>query len=287
MVDTIEPGYMGVAEIGGFSVRCTDFSGDVNQEFGFYNHVIGLNDTTPADSKTKDEAIGVIQPQRTFVKPNPLSIEGTMSFPATENNLSFFFDSIKYGTYIDEFTFYYYCRESRKFLDSRLSTFSLEITAGEILNITVGFVSKEIEDAAGLKAYSTAEKLITWDQVDITINDADFSSNDLLKGFTLDVTNPIEMIYTLLPSNNMSDLAPHDLRIGMQEVSGVVTFYLRDGLDILPDCVDPAAASTIDLDIPGLNETLNVLFLPRKTSGVTNAVASTIGFVGIDKALGD
>ena len=293
MAKTIQQGYIGIVEFPGINpTRCSDFGVNVDQEFGTFDHIIGLNDTVPLTSSTKGEAVGVIQTQKTFVRPMPLMIQGSMSLPADIASLNYLFDKIKTGAYIDSFNFYYYCDYGRKFTDVRLNSFSFSITAGDTLNITVGFAAKGLEEipAAASTHYKDAVKLVTWDTVSITVNDADFSSNDLLKEFSLDVSNPITPIYTAQPDNDFSDLAPHDLRIGMQEVSGVLSFYLEDGIDKLPDCFDPALASTIDIVVGGgggnFTQTVNVLLLPKKTTGSVGPVVSTIGYIGIDKAFG-
>jgi hypothetical protein len=116
---------------------------------------------------------------------------------------------------------------------------------------------------------------------------ANFNSNDLIRSFNLEVTNPIHRIYTSDPDNDMSKLGPHDLRIGMQEVSGTIEFYNIDGLDILPECDVPGTLSTINLTVNAFNTNINVQFLPRKTSGGLGAIVSTMGFVGVDKAFGE
>jgi len=286
MAEDIYTGYMGIGVFGGKSVRCTDFNANVNQEFGFYNHVIGLNDTTPGGSKTKGENIGNWRTQRTFVKPNPLMIEGSASFPATESNISYFFNFIKTGSFVGDISFYYNCLEGRTFQNARLSSFTLDVTAGDILNITVGFAAKSVFSVGGGTPYKDPEKLLTWDQVSIQVNDLNFSSSDLLKSFTLDAKNPIIPIYTNDPKNAFSDLAPRDLRLGIQEVSGAVTCYNVDGPLALGDCGFPAAPSVINIVAGTFSAFINCLLLPAQVTGSTGPTTTSVGFVGVDKAFG-
>jgi hypothetical protein len=282
----IEPGYIGISDVDGTLFRCTDFNVNANQDFEFYNHTIGLNDTIPADDATKGEDIGVHQTQRTFVRPGRWSLGGSVSFPATNDTatVSKFFESIKTGSVIDALTMWYYCKNGRTYKDCRTDSFTLDVTAGDIVNVTAGVKAKTFDENGGDQpSFQVAQKLVTWDEFDISVAGAAFDDS-LIKSFSLAVNNNAQEIYTLDPDNDQSELGPHDIRLGMQEVSGTITIYLRDGDVLLPDCVDPAVPTVINIGFAGWNTNINVLFLPIKSSAAIGPVTTTIGFVGIDKA---
>lgn len=281
----IEPGYIGIADVDGTLFRCTDFGVNVGQTFEFYNHTIGLNDTIPAGDATKGEDIGVVQSQRTFMRPSPWSLSGSVSFPATEDTTAFekLFESIKTGSKIDDLTMWYYCANGRSYKDCRTSNFSIDITAGDTVNVTAGVKAKTFSDLGGAQPrFDTAEKIVTWDKFEISTGGA--FDDDLIQGFSLEVNNNAQEIYTLLPDNDLSQLGPHDIRLGMQEVSGTITVYVREGEVLIPDCIDPAAPTVINIGFAGWNTDINVLFLPIQTNANVGVVTTTVGFVGVDKA---
>jgi len=290
-METISQGYIGIAEFGGLKVRCEDFGVNLQQDYQFYNHAVGLNDDVTGGGKTKGEKVGTINIQRTFFRPGVFKIEGSMSFPATEVNIPYFFNLIKTGNYIETFSFYYYCIDEtkigRKFNKVRLSNFNLEVTAGEIIKVTVGFVAKDYESATGLPDYTDSEKLLTWDMAEIIVDSTPIDTEKGLSAFSLSVDNKVEAIYTLQPDNDLNALGPHDLRLGIQEVSGTLTYYNITGLKVLPECEKPYEKGTITVTMGAFTTPINTIFLPAQVSGSSGTITTSIGFVGVDKAFGD
>jgi hypothetical protein len=283
----IYTGYMGHGVLNGQNFRCTDFNVNVEQQFEFYNHIIGLNDTIPAGPDTKGEAVGTPQIQRTFVRPGVIGLQGSVSFPAAyfSTIAQEFFDYTANGDIFD-LELYYHCEggSGRQYEDSRVNSLSIDITAGDIVNFSVGVMAKSFQEIGTPSNFTAAQKLITWDEVTCSVAGI---NDDRIKAFSLEVSNNGQYIYTLDPNNGLSELAPHDLRLGMQEVSGTITVYNRsEGDNILPDCTNPTAPIEIELSWAGFAATLQVLLLPKQTNSSTSALTSTIAFVGVDKALG-
>jgi hypothetical protein len=210
------------------------------------------------------------------------------------------FEFIRTGAFIDEINYQYFCSEAggddgtRMFKDSRLDSLSISSTAGDIVNVSMNVFSKTIESPGGsAEQYDAPEKLITWDKVELSVNDMNIDSS-LVQSFELEIKNNVKPIFTASPDNDTNDLGPHDLRVGSQEVTGTLSVYGMDGVDFLADCggggADPAAPSTIGLKIGGgavLDVTITCVFFPRSTDGKTSAIVSSIPFMGVDYALGE
>jgi hypothetical protein len=278
----IHHGFSGILDLDGTRIRCTDFSPNIQQEVSFYDHAIGLNDTNETDEGTKGEAIGTIQTQKRIWRPGTILPGGSASFPATNLNVSSFFTHAKYGT---EFTVIagYYCDTggniiAREYKKCRINTFGISVTAEDIVQMNVDFVGKEVNDVT-VTGTTTAEKLITWDKVSLT--SAGFSGD--IQQFELEVNNSASPIYTALPGATGSDLLPKDIRLGVQEVTGSVTVYDKQGIKFLPLT---GGDDTIDVVIDSLSFTLNCVFKPLQISGQNAPIITSIPFAGIDKAFG-
>ena len=280
-------GYMGLATVDGTNVRCTAFNINPTQTPSFYDHVIGVNDTIPTDSSTKGEEVGVIQTQRTLWRPSPIIINGSMSFPATEETSSLLFDHAKYGTYITEINFVHYCEASKTYFNCRVNTYNFSVSSGDIVNITSELYARDIQDGTNLNQYTDAQKLITWDKVTVNISPS-LGTGINLEGINFNVNNNLVPIYTsdptLIDPSITNKLYPADLRLGMQHVSGNLLIYLRKGTTLLNIST---AITTISISCPGFSTTINVILTPEQIEGIIGPVITTIPFVGVDKAFGE
>ena len=280
------PGYVGIAEIDGTKIRCTDFNVNPSQSSSFYDHVIGLNDTVPGTPATKGENIGVIQTQKRMWRPSPISISGGITFPATEDNIAIFFNHVKLGTYFDiNFTYHKGSpSKARLFKNCRVNSFSFSSTASDILNISAEVMAMDIEGGAVSTSYTDAEKHITWDKIVIT--SADIPVSIPIQSFNFTVNNNLQYVYSVDP--NPSDSAsnkflPRDLRVGMQEVTGDMSVYLEYGVDFINQLT---GMSELLLTCPGLTTPIFVVFQPRQLPGAIGPVIRSIPFVGVDKVFG-
>ncbi len=284
MLNILCPGYIGVAQVGAQIIRCSDFSVNPSQTVLFYDHTIGLNDTVPADSKTKGEEIGFRQIQKRIARPSPISIQGGFSFPATSlsggNNFQFLFNNAKFGNYFNLFFQYHRGggQNGRTFSNCRVNQFSFSIVAGDILNIKVEIFAKDMSEFGSVASYVEAEKLITWDMVDVTSSDVFTASG--IAGIDFTINNNLKNIYT----NFGTSFLPTDIRIGMQEVSGSVSVYNLPGNTFISS---GTLSTTIGVSAPGFNTQLNVMLFPQQAAGSIGAVITKVPFVGVDYALGE
>jgi len=214
---------MGICEIDGLKIRVSDFNVNVKQEVSFYDHIIGLRDSVPKGLSTKGDA-GNLNVQKYFWRPGTKICTGSFTFPATVFNLQKTFDLARNG---DEFklTFHYACDDVARVFDKcRVNNFTFTSTAGEVVTVQVDVMGRYIEEGTGTLRYDTPEKLITWDQVEITTD-----STNPVQMFTFSVNNNCIPIYTT-GGNVNRELFPKYIRVGMQEVTGSVVYYIK-GID--------------------------------------------------------
>ena len=296
----VQTGYMGIANISTLlgstiDVRCTDFNINVQQNATFYDHVIGLNDTIPVGPDTKGEVPGTIQTQKKYWRPSPIIIQGGMSFPATypvlsgsgtssEMNFQTLFNYAKYGNYFD-LDFKYFCGGGRLFTNCRVNNFSLSVMAADIVNITVDIMAKDMVDSDTVVTRTASQKLVTWDKVELLLSGdlGGISDTNNLQGFDFSINNNIQAIHTANPSTVTNKLLPSDLRIGMQEVTGTLYIYKKQGPDFLSALTSDA---TMSLTIGTFTTPIYAIIEPRQIAGAIGPIILNVPFVGIDKAFG-
>jgi len=294
MANKVLPGYKGLATIDGIPIRCTSFSVNPKQESIFYNHVMGLRDSVNyATSNTKGKLVETsnnVNTQRRIWRPGVITVAGGISFPATVINLASMFEKAKFASLIDV-DYVYYCTPNsdgaRSFKEGRVNSFELNATAGEVINISSDLMFKNISDYSGTKEieYTIAEKLITWDKINLTFSNVPFAiDKTLIQSFNFRINNNVMPIYVSGDSTkgNVSDsLFPLELRVGMQEVSGTVIFYRDQGQEFI--AIDQSKPSKINVTLPSLAFSMDVVFQTSAMDGLVGPVITQMPFVGVDK----
>lgn len=272
------PGYSGILEGPSGLIRCTDFGVRRQQDPLFYDHVIGLLDTIPGGSGTKGEGDS-IQIQKTIMRPGPRLVTGGFSFPATKNNADAFFEQAKYGKYFD-FTFYYSGEDGGfDFGDCRIASYTFNCTAGDIVNISVEIMGILSESTGGGPSYQVSEKMITWDEVQVT---GDLpGSADNVQAISFTISNDLLPIYTSA-ANAAKEMQPDQIRIGFQTVQGAVAMYKKqdDGYFVS----DTPKSITVAADT--FSTPITLLWQPTVPTGAIGPVITSVPFVGVDKAFG-
>lgn len=289
----ISPGFTGILDSDGLKVRTTSFSLNTTQDSQFFNHVIGLNDTIPATSATKGEALGTRNIQRYIWRPSVISLGGSLSFPATENSIKSFFDRAKDGDFIPELNYQYYCSQASdyngiKFKQCRINGYDFSIQAGDILNIGVDIVAMDAEPEKTVTVETSrfSEKLITWDMVNVSVVSA---TVPIIKGFSMKINNNIQTIYARgadADQSNYKSLLPSYLRVGMQEVTGTVSVYMSQGQRFMP--LNEQTPAIINFSAPGLGAIkMQVVFFTSQLEGITGPVICELPYTGIHKTFVD
>lgn len=286
-------GYMGLCEINGLKIRVSSFNVNVKQEAEFYDHIIGLRDSFPKGLDTKGD-IGPsnpdlsnkINPQKYLWRPGTKICSGSFSFPATVTNLNTVFDLARTG---DDFNLrfnYAYNDVQRLFTFCKINSFSFVSSAGEVATLQVDVMGRGMEESTGSNQSTLAEKLLTWDQIKVTAS----RNTNPIKLLNFTVNNSCIPIYTA-GENLHNELFPKKIRVGMQQVSGTIVFYIK-GLGF-EDLDKDTTSDTINITIvdgcnnDAFDETLCVIYKPIERAGSLKELLHTLPFVGVGSALGE
>ena len=280
---------MGYASLAGWpTVRCTDFSVNVKQEPLFYDHIIGLRDSIPQsiyDVKGDNQSHN---PQKMFWRPGVKLSQGSLGFPWTINEAVLHPQAVLLTQAIhgDDFdmSFYYTCGIGRKFTNCKVNSYSLKLSNGELVTSSVDIMAPHMEahDVLTPTPITATEKLVTWDSVVIT-----GLPNVLAEvvSFELTINNGVMPIYTAGENSSGHKLEPKELRVGMQTVTGTVSYYTYNNLVFMEDILGDSGTdvSITIANYPTIN--LKLIFKPMEQSAATGAIIRTVQFVGVDKAI--
>ncbi|MFA7219546.1 MAG: phage tail tube protein [Synergistaceae bacterium] len=280
-IGNVKAGYMGIADIDGQKIRCTEFSVNPKQEPLFYDHIVGLRDSTPDVDGGVFQGkadIGALNAQKIIWRPGVKTFQGGMSFPLTDLSGASLFNYARTGSNFI-LSFQYDCNEiGRTYSFCKINSYTFSVSAGDICNVQVDIMAIECVEQIIESVYEEVEKLVTWDDVKLDALGTPASS------FTFTINNNCKPIYTA-GVNEERKLSPAKIRVGMQEITGSMTFYNKErDLSFMDSITDP---TTISLAAGPLETELNVIFKPIEISGRSGPVLSTLAFVGVDHALGD
>ena len=264
MADDLQSGYMGLLTKPS-KVRCTSFSVNNSQDILFYNPVYGIDRGSAAGNKI-----------RRLFRPSVGAITGSFSFPATESAATEYLNYAQSGGFIDEIGFQYFCTGNNftSFKHCRVNGFEVNAQAGEVVNITVDIGAKDLEFKDSTETYINSQKLITWDKVTVT------SPYDPIRAVTLKINNNLAPVYTAGDPGGSCNLLPNDLRLGIQELSGSISVYLRKGQAFIP--TTQPQADSLGISFPGFDITAKVFYRTTQSEGMIGPAVCEIPFTGVD-----
>ena len=273
----IKPGYIGVLDIGGSLLRCNDFNVNLKQDALFYDHIIGLRDNIPSGIFGGKGDVGSLNIQKSIWRPGVKLVRGGFQYPlATEDPL---YELAKTGGSFN-MNFSYSCGIGRQFSDCKVNSYTFTITAGDYAIVNADVMGRFMEETGSDTLYEGETKLVTWD--DFTISSV--AGGGEIQSFTFTVNNNCSPIYTSgSNAEGVNDLAPLQIRVGMQELSGTISYY-NAGSDIPAIANDP---STITISSGAFSAELSVIFQPQERVGAIGPVVSPLNFVGVNYALGE
>lgn len=291
-------GGIGIVEIDGNKVRCNDCSVNVVQNPEFYDHTIGLVDTlkTNLDTKGEQSTPYTLNYQKLIWRPGVSVVSGGVSFPASQGTFSNIFGLARKGT-IFTIKVYYDCGISRTYENCRINTASFSVDAGDLLKCTIdvmGTKATESTTASTGPLYSTVQKLITWDIVDVnpqisstssgTTTYTTFSPLNGMQSFELSINNSCIPIYTQ-KSMSSEKYMPVKIRIGMQEINGNIVFYTK-GKDY-----NYLSGTTTEGKITFkvgtfFTQDIAVVYRPVERNATPGVLSYTLPFFGVGRPLG-
>jgi hypothetical protein len=270
---SIVRGYMGIADCAGQLVRCNDFNLNIKQEALFYDHTIGLRDSIPSSIRGGKSDQGNRNDQKVLYRPGTKIIQGGFSFPWTENSAGVLFNEVKTGDTFD-MSFTYACQDlTRSFKSCKVNSYTIRASQGDIVTGSIDVMAISMTSSESSGNYTETEKIITWDNVDVTVGD--FSGK--MASFEITINNNCMPIYT--SGQNAIDLSAKEIRIGMQTLTGNATFFEGDDLTYVEDALETTASFTTD----GFSAVFDILLMPMTQQASTSAVLRTFQMVGIKK----
>jgi hypothetical protein len=278
---TIHPGYMGYASIAGYGdIPISDCSINIKQEPLFYDHLIGLRDSRPSGIYSNKTDSGQHNPQKIFMRPGVKIVQGGISFHWIKGRGGVLFKEAAYGDTISDITVYYSCDYSRSFSGCKVNTYNFKAYAGELVISSADIIGKGMTSKGSGGGIHETNKLITWDAVKIS---CDFSSPIAFIEFT--INNNCIPIYT--SGGNLesdSKLQPFDIRVGMQNVTGVIgCFSDKSSIKYFEEIGTHVSPITINVDT--WSAQLNVIYKPVEQSATTTPIITAHAFQGVDVAI--
>jgi hypothetical protein len=281
-IGNINPGFLGIADIGTKRIRCNDFNVNLKQEALFYDHTIGLRDNIPTYLFEGKGDTGQLNPQKIIWRPGVKICQGGIGFYMDEDNVSTLFDEAKRGSDFD-MSFTYTCNDiKRNFYGCKVNNYTFSVTASDIATVSADIMAMDMEDSTGIDLYTEERKIVTWDDIKVIV---DGVGDIPIQSITFSVNNNCMPIYTA-GANNDNSLSPLKIRVGMQEITGTISYYNKgDSLKFFEDVISPSTINITSSD--GYSVNLNVIFKPQERAGSVSAVISPLAFVGVDFALGE
>jgi len=265
---TLTPGFIGSANFGG-TFRCTDFSVNLKQTPLFYDHIIGLRDSTPTNITDVKSDTGQRNEQKKIWRPSVIIVDGGLNFPWTDQTLGKLWQEARTGSSFS-LDFTYNCGLSRQFTGCKVNSYTIKATAGELVTTDLSIMGINMTTLTQQTAplNPNTQKIVTWDAFDAGLGD--------LAYFECTVNNNCIPIYT------NGSLNPYEIRVGMQLVTGTVGYY-QSNTNI--NMVNTSAPSTFTLNIDTWSQKFNIIYHPQQQNAALGAIITPIQFTGVDDAL--
>lgn len=278
MATTINPGYQGYAEIGDDQIRFSDASIVATQTINIPDLMMGDHD-------------------RDAYNYGPIEVSGSISGPVTEkfgsNILPWAVKRIS-GTCerLEErdITLYYYCggdNGQRTFTGMYANSVNFSVSAGDVANFSLDTVGKGAEawqsNTNPTPLQDIPEKIITWDQVSLSISGsgpgATVLSEVAFSDFDFTVENNLETVYSLSQDN----MFPFDIVPGLRNINGSMTVYNIHDVDGVDNWggYEAGTTSVIRFNIGPVSVSANVQLHRIEPSSSVGPVTATIGFTGV------
>jgi len=196
----------------------------------------------------------------------------------------------------DSIDLYYYCGGTepnhRQFTGMLVNSLNFSCAAGEVAQFNIDVMGSGAGAWTNTNPphYTDAEKLITWDKVNVTLAPgSEFKPPDNIaySNFDFTINNNLEAKYALNQSAAYG-LFPYEIVPGLRTISGSISVYntpQANGYDKWDDYT-AAGFGTISFDIGGLAITMNARFHRVEPISQTGAITSTIAFTGVGSQAG-
>lgn len=280
----VHPGYMGYAEIEDITtpLRFTDGSVTVRQDVNIPDIITGHWDHLAFNY-------------------NPIEVGGTLSGPVTDTFAQSGGNSVwdwatartDCGEVAErDISFHYYCDTSgntnRLFERMRVNQVSFSCAAGDIAQFSLDIIGTSAASfSTGGGTHEVEEKLITWDQCQVTITGGtsagDLTSNDWgFQNFEFTLANNITPVYAIKEAGTQT-LFPYEVVPGQRTITGSLSVYDIPGVNGFDKWADYNAyeQSTMEFKIGATTVSFKVYFHRIEPASSVGPIVSSIGFTGV------
>lgn len=274
--DSILAGYMGILDLDGSKVRVNSFNVNVEQTPLYYDHSIGLRDSIVSTIySTKGDTGFKGTPQKNIYRPSVIGVTGSTSFPVQERTENKFFENAKTGDDFD-ITYARDCQNTVKYTGCKITQYQLNMSAGDIPNVSVSIMGLSAEEVEAAEAYEATTKLLTWDTCKVEVPGM---NSDMILSFSMSINNECKYIYTA-GFNEKRELRPAKIRVGLQSVTGTISFY-KKGMALKYMETQASGEQVLQVTMGELSFGLNCVYVPVKREGQPGPIVSTLGFYGV------
>lgn len=270
-IGEINPGYMGIATIGGVSTRFTDANITARQEVNAPDLIMGSYD-------------------RMAWVYGKVEIGGSISGPITEKFASggsgvwaWATERLSCGELnAKSVVLQYYCagkggNSGRTFGGMYVNSMTVSAAAGDVAQFSVDVMGVDPPSWSGTGAPLGEEKLVTWDAIAVTAP----GITEPISNFEITINNNLEAVYAISPT---ATYYPFDVVPGLRTVSGTISTYNvpagTDGADGYGDG-HGGGAQLIGFNLGGLAVQARVAYHRVEPSSSVGPIVSTIGFTGV------
>jgi hypothetical protein len=272
---TVNPGFMGYASFGGSKFRFADCSFAAKQEINAPDLVTGYF-------------------RREAYNYGPVDISGTLSGPVGTNftaagsiwDKATLRDSCGLLTQ-DTIDIVYYCGTGLSFPTCKFNSITLSCAAGDVAQYSVDIIAAGAPTDATGSDFTTAEKLITWDGLTLTVTGSDGKTfnDDAFSNFEITINNNVEAVYAMI-SSGTNNLFPFALVEGLSTITGSVSVYnLQTNMIGADDFFgyNTGALGTISINLNGTTYAFNVKWHRFEPTAAVGPIISTVGFTGVEQ----
>ena len=284
-INDINPGYTGWLDIGtGKPVRFNDASINAKQDVNAPDMIMGHWDHNAY----------------VFGK---VDISGSVAGPVTESFAGDAGGVWNWGTKRSDscgllstraVSLHYYCDrqglegKSRLFPDMLVNTLTFSCAAGDIAQFSIDVMGATPPTWGGWTqstGYNVEEKLLTWDQVGVTVDSGDQTigllNESAFSNFEFSISNNLEPVYAI---HNNADYYPFDIVPGMRTLTGSLSVYNIPEVDGKNGYGgwDASARGSITFTLGEDNEyTFRVRFHRVEATSSVGPIISTVAFTGV------
>lgn len=248
----------------GDKLWCNNMSAKFDSSPKFYDHIMGLKDSLSHGAKK--EGSGTTTQKRVF-RYSPGVGRATLSGVVPEDWIPELMSHAINGTKGDAELRYFNMGDGQTVKDAVVASLTVSANAGDVVSFNAELIGKDVTASAGDNAV-TCSKLLDWTRFKVQVSGVSLP----VSSFSITINNNPIPIFTAANWDK-----PLAIRIGMQEVTGTISFYGTASLWGDGHSTDP---TSLTFGSSKKTYTLDVAFTPPSGQADTGPYVTTVSFTG-------